>query len=61
VNDAFSEWNKKTHAKSGGYRQGKGLMAALGRPVGPPRPPTLPCDENEIAEAKPILDKLGWS
>ena len=61
VNDAFSEWNKKTHAKSGGYRQGKGLMAALGRPVGPPRPPTLPCDEKEIAEAKPILEKLGWS
>ena len=61
VSDALAEWNRKTHAKSGGYRQGKGLMAALGRSVGPPRPPTLPCDANEISEAKPILDKLGWS
>ena len=61
VNEALAEWMTKSHAKSGGYRQGKGLMAALGRPVGSPRPPTLPCDENEIAEAKSILDKLGWS
>ena len=60
VNDAFAPWMAKTTARSGGYRQGKGMLAALGRPVGPPRPPTLPCDEQELAEVKVILDELGW-
>lgn len=60
VNAAFAPWMAKTTARSGGYRQGKGMSAALGRPVGPPRPPTIELDEQELAEVKVILDGLGW-
>ena len=60
VNHAFAPWMEKTTARSGGYRQGKGMSAALGRPVGPPRPPTIELDDQELAEIKVILDRLGW-
>ena len=60
VNNALEPWMTKTGAKSGGYRQGKALLAALGQPIGQPRPPTLPCDQSEIDEVKPILESLGW-
>ena len=60
VNSALAPWMAKTGAVSGGYRQGKGLLAALGRPMGQPRPPTLPCSQSEIDEVKPILEELGW-
>ena len=56
----MAPWQKKTSARSGGYRQVKGLMAAVGRPVGPPRPPTLPMSDSELAEAKEIVKELGW-
>ena len=61
VRGALAGWQAKTSAKSGGYRQGKGMMAALGRPAGPPRPPTLPLDEEETAEVGKIMKELGWS
>ena len=61
VNRALGPWMAKTRAVSGGYRQGKALLAALGRPMAQPRPPTLPCDESEIAEARSIVEKLGWT
>ena len=61
VRGALAGWQAKTSAKSGGYRQGKGMMAALGRSAGPPRPPTLPLDEEEMAEAAQIMKGLGWS
>lgn len=46
--------------RSGGYRFEKGLMAAMGHPVGPPRPPTLPLEDNEMSELVDILEQLGW-
>ena len=61
VNDVLGPWRAKTTAVSGGYRQGKALMAALGRPMGPPRPPTLPATDEEIAEARALVKQLGWS
>jgi len=60
VKGALGPWQAKTSGRSGGYRQIKGLMAAVGQPVGPPRPPTLPIDDTEIAEAKEALRKIGW-
>ena len=54
-------WLAKTGAKSGGYRQGKGLMEAMGNSAGPTRPPTLRCSEDEIVEAKGVLNELGWT
>ena len=61
VQQALAPWQAKTAAVSGGYRQGKAMMAALGRPMGPPRPPTLPCSDEEIAEVRDILAGLGWT
>ena len=46
--------------RSGGYRFMKGLMAAMGRPAGGTRPPTLPFDDQETAELRDILRGIGW-
>ena len=61
VREAMAPWMTSTGARSGGYRQIKGLMAAIGQPAGPPRPPTLPVDESEIAVIRPIIEQLGWA
>jgi 4-hydroxy-tetrahydrodipicolinate synthase len=60
VREILDPIRNKISARSGGYRFGKGLMAALGRPCGPTRPPTLPMDEQEIAELKEVVKRLGW-
>jgi dihydrodipicolinate synthase/N-acetylneuraminate lyase len=60
VNEAIGPVRAKIGAVSGGYRFGKGLAAAVGRPAGPPRPPTLPTDEGEIAELRAVVKGLGW-
>jgi dihydrodipicolinate synthase/N-acetylneuraminate lyase len=60
VNKAIGPVRDKIGARSGGYRFPKGLMAAVGQPVGPPRPPTLPMDEDEIAELRAVVQGLGW-
>ena len=60
VNNALGPWLSKVGGRSGGYRSGKAMLAALGQPVGPPRPPTLPADEAEIAEGREVFEKLGW-
>ncbi|MDP7578861.1 MAG: hypothetical protein QGF12_04890, partial [SAR202 cluster bacterium] len=60
VQDALAPWHSKVAAVSGGYRQGKAMMAALGHPVGPTRPPTLPCTDEDIAEVREIMVELGW-
>ena len=60
VSQILGPVSAKIAKKSGGYRFGKGLSAALGRPVGPPRPPTLAMDEQEIAELREAVKELGW-
>ena len=60
VSKALGPWMDKTGAVSGGYRQGKGMLAALGRPIGDPRPPTLPCTDEEIDEVRGVMEGLGW-
>jgi 4-hydroxy-tetrahydrodipicolinate synthase len=60
VNAALDPIRAKIGKVSGGYRFPKGMMAAVGQPVGPPRPPTLPVDEQELAELKDALKSLGW-
>jgi len=57
---ALRPWMQKAGKRSGGYRNVKGLMAAVGQPVGPPRPPTLPVDDAELAELKAIVKAQGW-
>jgi dihydrodipicolinate synthase/N-acetylneuraminate lyase len=46
--------------KSGGYRVGKGMMALIGHPVGPPRPPTLPLDADEMSALRELMIGFGW-
>ena len=60
VADALAPWFRKTGAVSGGYRAAKAMMAAIGHPVGPPRPPTLPCTDEDVAEVRDIMLRLGW-
>ena len=60
VREAFAAYSAKCPKRSGGYSFGKGLSAVLGRPVGPPRPPTLPLNEYELAELKKTVEGLGW-
>ena len=60
VKEALAEVGAKSSAKSGGYRFPKGMMAAVGQPAGPTRPPTLPMDEEEIAELRTVLKSIGW-
>jgi len=60
VEAALRPLRVKSSAKSGGYRFPKGLLAALGQPAGPPRPPTLPMDAAEVAELRGAVQKLGW-
>jgi len=60
VSKAIGPIRDKIGARSGGYRFPKGLMAAVGQPVGPPRPPTLPVDEDELAELRVVVQGLGW-
>jgi dihydrodipicolinate synthase/N-acetylneuraminate lyase len=50
----------KCAQRSGGYRVAKGLMAAVGRPAGPPRPPTLPLNDEEMTELRAIVSGFGW-
>jgi 4-hydroxy-tetrahydrodipicolinate synthase len=61
VDAALAPWMTKTGNVSGGYRQGKAMQAALGRPIGDPRPPTLPCTAEEINEVRGIMEHLGWT
>jgi dihydrodipicolinate synthase/N-acetylneuraminate lyase len=60
VQKPLGEFSGRSAAKSGGYRVLKGLMAAIGKSVGPPRPPTLPLDDDELAEARALVERFGW-
>lgn len=60
VHKPLAAFSAKVLAKSGGYRVPKGLMAVVGQPVGPPRPPTLPLNDGEMAELRAIVQEAGW-
>jgi len=58
VRDALATFQPKR--SSGGYRLIKGMMALMGQPVGDPRPPTLPLDEDDLKQLKGILEGVDW-
>ena len=60
ADEALGPIRAKAWARSAGYSWGKGLAAAMGRSAGPPRPPTLPMTEEDIAELREALRNLGW-
>tara|TARA_B100001013_G_scaffold289533_1_gene189339 strand:+ start:201 stop:1136 length:936 start_codon:yes stop_codon:yes gene_type:complete len=68
---AQSEWNRvmlplvefygKVTSKNGGDGQvEKALSETMGLPMGPPRPPSLPLNEIEMAELKSLMTSWGW-
>ena len=60
VFSAVSEWTARAASRAGVIRAVKGKCEAMGVLVGPPRPPGLPVDEQELAEIKSILKGVGW-
>jgi 4-hydroxy-tetrahydrodipicolinate synthase len=56
----ISQFAAKLNKRSGGYRLQKAMMEAIGKPVGPPRPPTLPLSPEELAELREIMISLDW-
>ena len=57
---AMAGWSSKHGSRSGGYWQVKAMMAAMGRPVGPARPPTLSATNDMVLELRDTFAKIGW-
>jgi 4-hydroxy-tetrahydrodipicolinate synthase len=60
VNLPIRDFMGKLARQSGGYRVQKALMEIIGRPVGQPRPPSLPLSPAELAELREIMIGLNW-
>lgn len=60
VHGPLRAFTARASRKSGGYRTPKALMDVMGRPVGPPRPPTLPVEGQELEELREVIAGLGW-
>ena len=61
VSRPTNEFREKMYARSGGVaRVKKAAMAIMGHPVGSMRPPSLPLDDEEMAELRSILIGVGW-
>jgi len=60
VKNPLRDFMAQSARRSGGYRVVKGQMAVIGKPVGPPRPPTLPLDDAELAELRDLTASFGW-
>ena len=60
VQSQFGQFSGKLAQRSGGYRLQKAMMEAIGKPVGPPRPPTLPLTSEEVDELRQIMAGMGW-
>jgi len=60
VERVLAPFARESARRSGGYRVLKGLMAVVGRPVGPPRPPTLPLDGGERETLRRMVQSWGW-
>lgn len=62
VNKSLAQFMATAAQRSGGDpRVPKGMMAIMGHPMGPPRPPTLPLDSQEMAALRDLLRGFGWS
>jgi 4-hydroxy-tetrahydrodipicolinate synthase len=60
VNAPLSAFIEHAGHRSGGYRVNKAMMAIMGRPMGAPRPPTLPLDAQEMVELRNLMAGFGW-
>ena len=61
VSDPLKAMYGRIAQRSGGQSTlKKGMMALMGRPMGPPRPPSLPMNEQEMADAREMMINFGW-
>ena len=61
VSGPLGEFYQKLQARSGGQaRLKKGVMNAMGHPVGSMRPPSLPLNDAEMDELRDLLRGFGW-
>ena len=60
VETPIREWRDKNSKLSGAYRGVKGVMDAIGKYVGPSRPPTLGLSPLELSELKALVKKHGF-
>jgi 4-hydroxy-tetrahydrodipicolinate synthase len=57
----LGKFYQKLQARSGGQaRLKKGVMNAMGHPVGSMRPPSLPLNDQEMDELRDLLRSFGW-
>lgn len=61
VNASLGDFSGKMQKRSGGdSRVPKALMAVMGHPAGPPRPPSEPLNREEMAELRSLAISWGW-
>ncbi len=61
VNGPLRELYSRLAQKSGGQaRMKKGMMALMGMPMGASRPPSMPLNDQEMAELRQLLLSFGW-
>ena len=57
----WREFSGKVRQRTGGQAVvKKGMMAIMGRPVGASRPPSLPLNDDEMAELREMMAGWGW-
>ncbi|MDP7579188.1 MAG: dihydrodipicolinate synthase family protein [SAR202 cluster bacterium] len=58
---AFRQFNTKVAQRTCGEAyMVKGMMAVMGQPAGPPRPPSLAMNAEELTELHQIMEAWGW-
>ena len=61
VVEPLREFHSRVVAKSGGDgKTEKAMSDIMGLPMGPPRPPSIPLDDEEMAELRGLMIGWGW-
>ncbi len=59
--EPFGQFFSKVVTKSGSdSKVAKGMSKIMGLDLGPPRPPSVPMDERELAELRSMMISWGW-
>ena len=61
ISSALGPVRARVGASGGGYRLAKGMMDIVGHPSGPPRLPTEPLNDEEMAALRIAMQELGWA
>jgi hypothetical protein len=57
----MKEFHSRLLARSGGDgKLEKAMSEIMGLPVGPPRPPSISLDDEEMAELRRLMTGWGW-